>query len=83
MIEPRIRIESDGTFTRLWINDVEIPDVTMLDFHAEPFWASCEYYRVEKKEKTFLIEKKKSSLMVEYENVIKKHKVNFKLKETT
>lgn len=76
MIEPKIRIESDGTCTRLWINDVEIHDLTMLDFHAEPDWASCEYYQYKRTEG--------GKYMTHGGDVLsEKHKVNFKLKETT
>ena len=43
MIEPRIRIESDGTFTRLWLDGEEVGNMTSLDFSSQPFMMHLEF----------------------------------------
>lgn len=43
MIEPRIRIESDGTFTRLWLDGEEVDNMTSLDFSSQPFTMHLEF----------------------------------------
>lgn len=47
MISPKIRIESDGTFTRLWINGEEIENVMSVDFRSIPFDSHLEYEKAD------------------------------------
>ena len=50
MENPKIRIESDGRITEVWIDGEKVSkNATMLDFnfHAEPFQVYCEIERYE------------------------------------
>lgn len=44
MDNPKIRIESDGCITEVWIDGEKVERATMADFtfHAEPFEVYCE-----------------------------------------
>lgn len=44
MENPKIRIESDGHITEVWIDGQKVEKATMADFefHAEPFEVYCE-----------------------------------------
>ena len=44
MDNPKIRIESDGHITEVWIDGQKVEKATMADFefHAEPFEVYCE-----------------------------------------
>ena len=44
MENPKIRIESDGNVTEVWIDGQKVGKATMADFefHAEPFEVYCE-----------------------------------------
>lgn len=44
MENPKIRIESDGYVTEVWIDGQKVKNTTMADFkfHAEPFEVYCE-----------------------------------------
>ena len=44
MDNPKIRIESDGHITEVWIDGEKVEKATMADFefHAEPFEVYCE-----------------------------------------
>lgn len=44
MDNPKIRIESDGHITEVWIDGEKVEKATMADFefHAEPFKVYCE-----------------------------------------
>lgn len=74
MAKQTVRIESDGTYTKLWVNGEEILDGTMLDFHAEPSWVTCEYWQYEKSENG-------KYLVLNNDVVQKKHTIDFESKE--
>lgn len=43
MENPKIRIESDGRYTQVWVDGEKISDrVCAIDFHAEPNEVYCE-----------------------------------------
>lgn len=52
MVNPKIRIESDGYITEIWVDGQKVDRVTMADFafHAEPFEVRCELekYKIDK-----------------------------------
>ena len=57
MENPKIRIESDGHITEVWIDGEKISDkACMIDFYAEPCEVYCEIeeYRIDKKGKKII-----------------------------
>lgn len=55
MENPKIKIESDGNITEVWIDGQKVEKATMADFefHAEPFEVYCELekYQLDKNRK--------------------------------
>ena len=68
-----IRIESDGTITKVFVDGKQIPKATMADFifHAEPNAVYCAVKKIKTDEKGFpLINTKDWSIIKETEVLI-------------
>lgn len=68
-----IRIESDGTFTKVFVDGKQIPKGTMVDFifHAEPLHVYCEVERMKTDKKgNILVNEKDWSIVKEREVLI-------------
>lgn len=57
MENPKVRIESDGHITEVYINGKKVDRATMIDFHfhAEPHTVECEYEKYKSDENGHLI----------------------------
>lgn len=57
MDNPKIRIESDGHITEVWIDGQKVEKATMADFefHAEPWEVYCELQKYQLDENGFPI----------------------------
>jgi len=57
MENPKIRIESNGHITEVWIDGQKVEKATMADFefHAEPFEVYCELQKYQLDENGFPI----------------------------
>ena len=57
MENPKIRIESNGHITEVWIDGQKVEKATMADFefHAEPFTVYCELEKYQIGEKGNII----------------------------
>lgn len=62
MENPKVRIESDGHITEVYIDGKKVDRATMIDFHAEPNSVVCKYekyidFSIEKEHKVLNFDK--------------------------